>query len=276
MHSTHIIARYGELFLKGKNRSLFERKLVANIKKITLVGQVDKVQGKVVIPYFSGHKRLTRVFGLVSYSLTVRVEKRVEKIQEIALQLLEGKNGTFKVESKRGDKQFELTSPQLDIAVGKWIEEHSTLKFKFEHPDTVVNIEVNQEGAYVFTESFSCFGGLPTGVEGTVMVFLEDEASVLAGLLLMRRGCSVFPVSIGEERDISLLQEYSPSQLELRQFRNLAEIEKFALSKKIFVMVCGQRFEDFKKYDTSLVVLRPLVGYSEEDVQRELQKYKEK
>ena len=59
-----------------------------------------------------------------------------------------------------------------------------------------------------------CFGGLPTGVEGSFLFLIEDEASLLDGLLFMKRGCSVFPVA-SSEKDISLLQHYSPEELKL-------------------------------------------------------------
>ena len=70
-----ILLRYGEIFLKGKNRPVFERKLVENIKKIAKVRQVKKLRSRLVLDYFPNHHLLRDVFGLVSYSLALKVEK---------------------------------------------------------------------------------------------------------------------------------------------------------------------------------------------------------
>jgi len=262
---THILIRAGELFLKGKNAPMFEHKLVDNAKKITGVSSIMRLRGRFLSHYFENHHSLTKVFGIVSYSPAVRVEKNLDDIQTKALELLSGLNGTFKIEPKRSDKRFPLTSPEINIVMGKYIEEHTSLKFDGLHPDHLLGVEINQEGAYLFLEIIPCFGGLPTGVEGRVMVLLENEASILAGLLLMKRGCDIVPVAFSLF-DISLLQQYSPRKLELSLIQSLDEIS----ARGMEVVVSGQCFDDYKKYDTHLTVLRPLIHYNEEEVRKQL------
>jgi len=261
-----ILLRYGEIFLKGKNRHFFEKKLVSNIKKITAAKNVRNIRSRLVADYFADHKLLRYVFGLVSYSLAVRVDKDIEKVMEAAVDLLKDSGQTFKVETKRSDKSFPITSPDMNVKMGMYIEENSSLKFAFENPDTILSIEINQEGAYLFLESISCFGGLPTGVGGRVLLLMENETSVLAGLLAMKRGTHIFPTGNG---DISLLQKFSPVPLKLVKLDDV-DIEELAKEREIDVVVSGQTYEHFSEYDHELVVMRPLIGYDQKQVEKQL------
>ena len=273
MNPSHLLLRYGELFLKLGNRSWFERKLMENIRKITHY-QVQRVQGRLIIPYSGNPQSLQRVFGLVSYSPTLKVEKNLALIQKTALEFLYQKQGTFKIETNRADKRFPYTSPEVNKLLGQFIEKNTSLKFSFKNPHTILYLEINQDGAHLYDEIMPCCGGLPTGVEGKLLVLLEDEASILAGLLMMKRGCSIYPVSFMEHGDISLLQLFSPSTLSLTVLQNLSELERFARKKGISVLVSGQQFENLSDYETSLQVLRPLIAYGREEIERELLKFR--
>ena len=88
MTFTHLLLRYGELFLKGKNRGYFEQKLCQNIKSIAKVPAVQRIQGRLLMDFSPQHHLLTRVFGLVSYSPTLKVEKEIDVIERAALDLL--------------------------------------------------------------------------------------------------------------------------------------------------------------------------------------------
>ena len=258
MNPTHLLLRYGELFLKGRNRFFFERQLQDNIYR--LVGRkARRTQGRLLLDYFPEHQKIRRVFGLMSYSPAVRIGKDVETIKAAALALLPAATKTFKVEVVRSDKSFPIKSPELKVTIGRHIEAHSKAAFQFQNPEWTLNIEINQDGTYLFTETVSCLGGLPVGCSGKVLVILEDEASVLAGLLMMKRGCTVIPVG---GSDITLLQRFSPHTLE----SSVAEIPLGA------VAVSGQNFENNKKIPG--IVLRPLIAYNEEQIKEGLEKYK--
>src|SRR3989338_1027783 len=174
MEYTHLLVRYGELFLKGKNRGIFERKLWGNIKAITGVNVSIKTQGRAILPYFEGHGSLKRVFGLSSYSPAVRVEQDVEMIKEAVIKILSGKEGTFRVITNRADKRFHIKSPELNVLIGRYIEAKTSLRFSLYDATIKVGVEINQNGVFLFTETIPCFGGLPTGVEGKVILLLED------------------------------------------------------------------------------------------------------
>ncbi len=272
MEGDYILLRYGEIFLKGHNQSFFEDKLIENLRKIAGVPKVKKVRGRLIIDYFSEHHKLQQVFGLVSYSPAIKVEKEMEKIQQKAVELLRGKKGTFKIEPKRSDKSFPLTSPEINIVLGKYIEAHTSLTFDGINPQHLLGVEINQDGAYLFIEIVPCFGGLPTGVEGKVALLVEDEASILAGLLMMKRGCYVVPIGF-KAKDVSLLQKFSPMPLQFNVVKSFSEVERFMQERELPALVVGQKFEEYKRLGFSGVVLRPLVAYDYTEIKSELKKY---
>lgn len=268
-----IIARYGELFLKGKNQSFFEKKLVENIQILTGIKEVARVRGRLVMGYFPEHQKLRSVFGLTSYSPALKVEKDLPQIQQSALSLLQGKEGTFKIESQRADKQFPFTSTQINILVGKFIEENTPLVFDFKNPQTALGIEINHDGAYLFTKRIGCCGGVPTGIEGKVFLLMEDEASFLAGILLMKRGCAIIPISLKKKNDLSLLQRFSPEKLELKTVSHFEKIENIAEKLKITTLISAQTIQNFKSYKSNLTIFHPLISYSTFEIKEKLRAY---
>ena len=225
------------------------------------------------MPYFSEHSSLSRVFGFTSYSPAVCVEKNVEVISAAAVRLMNGCSGTFKIETNRADKQFPLTSLQINILIGRQLEEQKKLIYVRSNPQHTLKIEINQEGACLFTETFPCGGGLPVGVEGKVLLLVEDEASVLAGILMMKRGCAIVPVSLNKEVDVSLLQKYSPFPLMLKKVRSEEEMEELAKQEKALALITGDSFDSFQKRNFSLPLFKPLMGYSEEEIKEKLMEY---
>lgn len=273
MEYTHLLLRYGELFLKGKNQPLFGKKLMENIKKIAGINEVKKIRGRLILSYFEGHQKLTQVFGLVSYSPVVKTGKNLESIKQVAFELLGQKKGTFRVETQRSDKQFPLTSPEINAEVGRYIEENNKhLEFNFKNYDFLLCVEINQEGAYLFLEKIPCGGGLPTGVEGKVLLLVEEEASLLAGLLFMKRGCAVIPLGI-KEKKLGLLQKFSPEKLSLIVVKSFREVEEFAAENKINMLVSGQNYENYRQYKTKLTIFRPLIGVSEKEIKEKLKSF---
>ena len=85
---THILIRFGEIFLKGKNRGFFERKLIKNIEKVT-GHRVHRLRSRFYMDYFENYHLLKRVFGIVSYSLCIRVEKDMGAISKVSLDVAE-------------------------------------------------------------------------------------------------------------------------------------------------------------------------------------------
>lgn len=272
MNYTHILLRYGELFLKGKNRPFFEKKLKENIVRLTEAKNVRRLPGRMICNYFSHHSSLRRVFGLVSYSPALRVEKDMEKIKHAALTCLQDTQDTFKIVTQRSDKSFPLNSLQINREVGIFIQEKTKLTHTLQ-PSTTLFIEINHDAAYIYHEAFPCRGGLPTGVEGKVLLLLEDHASLLAGLLFMKRGVSLYPIAF-TEKDISLLQQFSPQRLKLQQITDFQDLTTFAQEQKIEILVSSQNILQFKNYNTPLLIMRPLIAFNDEEIRQKLAEYR--
>ncbi len=264
---THVIIRYGELFLKGKNRKVFERKLRENMRKQFPDKKIFVPHGRLVMNYFDQHLLLRKIFGLVSYSPAVKVEKDFLKIQQAVIRVVNHKAGTFRIDASRADKRFLFTSPEINRTIGEYIEQHTLLQFSLKNAHTIISIEINHDAAYIFTETISCVGGLPVGVEGSVFTLIENKASLLAAIVLMKRGCDIIPIGFARQ-DISLLQKYSPQVLELGHIGGFDELEKIARGR---IVASGQTFDTYTKYDTLLVVVRPLIAYDKNRVIEELE-----
>ena len=271
---THLLLRCGEIFLKGKNYLTFEKLLRQNIAVLTATNKKDIVplRGRFILPFFEQHHLLRRVFGLVSYSLSIKIHPQIDAICAAAVSLLQDKKKTFKIITKRSDKRFPFTSPEITARVGKYIEEKTALRYTKENPRLILQIEINNDGAYLFTESIPCFGGLPTGSEGPVLLLVENEQSRLAGLLMMKRGISLLPVGL-HDYDISLLQKFSPFPLQLSLFSTYSELKQFAHQKKINILVTGSF--DLVEHDLSrhFLILKPLLAFDEKLINKTLLEY---
>ncbi|MCK4589228.1 MAG: hypothetical protein KAT77_02210 [Nanoarchaeota archaeon] len=255
-----LVVRYGEIFLKGKNRLDFEKKLVGNIKKMFDV-KVLRKRNRLLV---EDGADLRRVLGLISYSPAVSVDLDIEKIKEKVLEVVKEKNfETFAVVAKRMGSKF-LNSQEINEKIGEFVLEKVGKKVNLSKPDLTIGIEVIDDKAYVFTETILCFGGLPVGVEGKVVLLVEDEQSLLAGLLVMKRGCDLEIVSFGDF-DISLLEMYSSKKLKSKRIKSLKEVEGMDLP-----LVVGSELDE----DLDVVVLNPLVGLTLEEISKKISIFK--
>ena len=205
MNYDHILIRYAELALKGKNRSVFEKRLQENVK-IALKPYRDKIKiirtfGRMFIE-LNGQdhepivEKLQRVFGIHSFSLAIKVDNEIDKIKEGALsaiQALETKPNTFKVNAKRSFKNFPIGSQALNHEVGGHVLYHlNHLKVDVHHPDVEVKVEVRETSTYISCAVYKGSGGLPVGTSGKVVLMLSGGIdSPVAGYLAMKRGVKV-------------------------------------------------------------------------------------
>ncbi|HQD39226.1 MAG TPA: tRNA uracil 4-sulfurtransferase ThiI [Bacillota bacterium] len=205
---SHLLITYGELALKGLNRPSFEAKLIANIR--SALPQIPKeriyrTRGRCFVhlegePLDKILPALSRVFGITSISPALAVEKDVAKIQEAAWQVTEerlkqGVPFTFKVETRRADKKFPITSPELSRAVAAAVIRKAAEKYPglltvdVHEPQLLVEVEVREEGAYIYGEKHSGPGGLPVGTSGRTLLMLSGGIdSPVAGWMMQKRG----------------------------------------------------------------------------------------
>lgn len=277
-----LLLRQGELFLKGQNQRSFEKLLQRNISLQTGFSS-RHLRGRIILPFFSEHSKIGKIFGITSYSPAFCVEKKEEHIFAAAQLLLAEASGTFKVQTNRADKRFPLTSLQMNVLLGKQLEQQGKLIYAKENPQHLLHVEINQDGAYLFTETFPCNGGLPVGMEGKVLLLVEDEASILAGILMMKRGCSLVPVIFAgsnQNKDektwlslLLLLQEYSPLPLSPRSVCSEKDIEELAQKEGALALAKGETFSTRWERKFSLPLFKPLMSYSEEEVEEALRRW---
>jgi len=252
-----IVATYAEIALKGKNRAMFLRRLLNNIRSMLKglpVESVRHVESRVVVEMADADAadeaaaRLRRVFGLVWVSPAAVVPRdqvdgelaadlaagavpRLSRLGEIGLALAERDRGTaanFKVETRRSDRSFPLTSLQISAEVGRVVHEATGLPGRMQSPDFTVNVLVLKEHVLIFTGKAQAWGGLPAGASGRVMVLLSGGIdSPVAAWLMMRRGVrpefvhfysgrSVAEADAGKiEELVRILGRYAPFALTL-------------------------------------------------------------
>ncbi len=202
MQYDHILIRFGELSLKGKNRHQFVNQLRQNIKrKLKPFKNLEykKSRDRLFIElHGENHEEvaagLQQVFGIHSFSLAVKVNNDLDAMKEGALSALWEANPdakTFKVSSRRAHKIFPINSQELNREIGGFILKNSgdSLKVDVHNPDVNVRVEVREQDTYITCYDFKGPGGLPVGSSGKVLLLLSGGIdSPVAGYLTMKRG----------------------------------------------------------------------------------------
>lgn len=220
-----ILVRYGEIILKGLNRPVFEDKLMANIRK-SLYGSgkidVKRSQARIYIEpmdenydFDGAISRLVKVFGIVSVSIVLKIPSDFEEIKKHSLEMakkqvdkLSGSQKSnssnieaqgiapgaisFKVEAKRGDKNFPMQSPEICMELGGYLLENiPALRVDVHKPDFIFYVEV-RESAYIYCDIVPSHGGLPIGTNGKGMLLLSGGIdSPVAGWMMAKRGMEI-------------------------------------------------------------------------------------
>ena len=206
-----ILAKYGEIILKGGNRPKFENILMNNIRNsLKNVAEVKArlAQATIYVEVFDEDKmdivveRLSKIFGIVSITRAVVCEKDIEDIKAKAKEYLKKdfKDGVkFKVEAKRSDKQFPLNSPQICMEVGGYLDdEYPNIVVDVHNPEVTVKVEVRDFGAYVYADENKVQGqgGMPIGTGSKATLLLSGGIdSPVAGHMISKRGVEIDAVN---------------------------------------------------------------------------------
>ena len=195
---------YAEVGLKGKNRVFFEKRLVDNIK-LTLRGtgyaEVERLHDRILVHLGQNaditevKRRLRQVMGIAHFELSSRTERDITAIKEVALrQIQDVSYESLKVETRRTDKTFPLTSPQVSAEVGGYLVTKTGKRADMHNPDLVCWVKITHNAAYISTEKISGVGGLPVGVSGKVLVMLSGgiDSPVAAWQMIKRGAKAVF------------------------------------------------------------------------------------
>lgn len=201
-----ILCKYGEIALKGLNKSSFESTLVKNVKRrLRRFGKFDywRSQSTLYISPLEDSidmdevlEAVGKIFGIVKMYKALEVEKTMEAILGDTLDYLADAledAQTFKVEAKRADKKFPHKSPEICAELGHVIlEKFPHLSVDVHEPDVTVFVEIREKHTFVNAMKFDGAGGLPIGTSGRGMLLLSGGIdSPVAGYMLAKRGMQI-------------------------------------------------------------------------------------
>ena len=202
-----LLLRYGEIALKGQNRTYFFRKLRQNLKRAL---KANNIQGRV---WQEGQRiyleteqmeeaiaAARRVFGVVSLSPVRIAPRELEVVGQVAVDIATraglDPSRSFRVQARRADKSFPHISPEIERRVGGMLAMATGAPVDLSKgADVEIGIEVQQERVLIFGETIRGPGGLPLSSQGRVVTLLSSGIdSPVAAWLLMKRGCGVIPL----------------------------------------------------------------------------------
>ena len=204
-----ILLKQGEIVLKGLNKRAFEQKLTANVqRRMRPFGpfRVYTLQSTVYVEPQSedadmdgAFEALKKVFGVVSLTRAAACEKDADAIAQKAIEYLAPAMRaakSFKVESRRSDKRFPMTSIQLSQYVGGLLAEaFPDTKVDVHRPELTVELEVRDLAAYVHSDPCPGAGGMPLGSNGTAVTLLSGGIdSPVSSWMIAKRGVRLIPV----------------------------------------------------------------------------------
>ena len=203
-----ILLKLGEIVLKGLNRKSFEQKLMGNIRRrlaplgnfrVYCLQSTVYVEGEEGADMDAAFEAMQQVFGVISLSRAAPCEKNKEAIARLAIEYLRDEMDSarsFKVESKRSDKAFPMTSIELSQYVGgELADAYPDTAVDVHDPELTVHIEVRDLAAYVHAAPVPGAGGMPVGSNGVAVTLLSGGIdSPVSTYMIAKRGVRLIPV----------------------------------------------------------------------------------
>ena len=223
-----ILIKNGELALKGLNRMNFENALIKNIKStLNGLGAVDitRAQSTITIeplyddyPFEQALDKIKKVFGIAAFCRAAACEKDINVILEKCVPYLKDalqSVKTFKVEAKRSDKKFPLTSPEISRLVGgALLKNYHHLKVDVHNPEIVVTVEVRDTAAYIRAGQLHGAGGMPVGTAGRAAILISGGIdSPVAAWMMAKRGITLDAIHFASPPYTSLRAEQKVKKL---------------------------------------------------------------
>ncbi|WP_066498468.1 tRNA uracil 4-sulfurtransferase ThiI [Abyssisolibacter fermentans] len=196
---------FGEVALKGKNRSYFVNKLIKHLKRVIRNFDNTNVYQDRSKIFIEAEEEdideianiVKKVFGIVLISKCYKIDKDMDLLRECAVKVMEEESEkreikTFKVDAKRGDKKFHLNSMEIERDLGGVILKNvNDISVDVHNPDIYVYVEV-RDFCYVYTEKIKAYGGLPVGTNGKGILLLSGGIdSPVAGFMMSKRGIKI-------------------------------------------------------------------------------------
>lgn len=230
MKFNSIIVRYGEISLKGKNRRSFELKLKTDIIGFLKTRKIDFSEvvlkrGRIYILGIDAIPDLKKIMGLHSYSPALKIEKNLEVLENEVLQFVPMITAAqnFRVSCQRVDKGFPIKSIDLEQKIGHMLHVQSGTPVKLKEPDVEFQIEIGEDGIFLFAEKIRGYGGMPFGSAGKLVSLISGGIdSPVATFLMMKRG--VQPVLL----HFQLSEEDSQKVIKIKE-----KLEEYAAGREI-------------------------------------------
>ena len=201
-----ILIHFGELSLKGKNKSAFERQMGLNLKRLLKPKKVIRQYGRMLLDVEEVTEelleRLALIPGIRNFAPVYVAEPNLDSIRDVAKQALTETFGDvtgrgFRLTARRSYKQFPLTSPELNLQVGGYLKAELGLEVNLNNPEITVHVEVTKDEVYIYTDKRNGIGGLPVGSSGKgVVLFSGGIDSPVAAYTMMKRGMEVVLVHL--------------------------------------------------------------------------------
>ena len=190
-----LLIKYGELTTKKGNRNTFIKLLVSNIKNVLKDYDIkinyDRCRMYIETEHIEEVKeKIKNIFGIHSIVVAYKANNNIDEIKNIVLKLTQKTNfNTFKVETKRALKSFEIHSMDFNRLIATHILQNIKCSVDVHHPDLLIKIEIRPEGTFIYLNEEHALGGYPVGVQGTGLLMLSGGIdSPVAGYLALKRG----------------------------------------------------------------------------------------
>lgn len=239
-----LLLKDGEIVLKGLNRRSFEDVLKKNLKyALRSLGsfEITSAQSTIYVKPLSESidldeacDRVSRVFGIASFSRAAVCEKTIESVLETVPVYLEKELNTvktFKVEAKRSDKRFPLKSPEIcREAGGEILSKFPHLKVDVHNPELTVNVEIRDFGAYIHGEPHKGAGGIPVGTGGKAAILISGGIdSPVAAYMMAKRGIQLTAIHFASP-------PYTSRRAEDKVVRLLRKVSKYSGSMTMYTV----------------------------------------
>ena len=203
-----ILCKYGEVVLKGANRSDFEKKMLKELRlRAKRLGNynifysqstiyIEPIDEEAIERIDEMYWHAKHVFGFVGVARAYTCKKDMDEIKEVVRALMpERLRGykTFKVESKRSDKRFPLKSPEISDEVGGVVlSTVHGIKVDVRNPEVVLRVEIREKEAFIHAGQERGAGGIPYGSSGRGLLLLSGGIdSPVAGFMMAKRGVQI-------------------------------------------------------------------------------------
>ena len=205
MNPDVVVAHYHEVGLKGHNRSFFERRLVDNLRhalRDTGYDHVHAIPGRILVELRPDAaletilERLTKVFGLVSYSPAHTAPAEMDALVAAALALAEqAPFESFRIRARRGNSSFPEPSQRVNEVVGQAVKDATQARVDLSHAEWTCYIELVRNKAYLYADRLPGPGGLPAMSAGRAVALLSGGIdSPVATWELAKRGAAITAV----------------------------------------------------------------------------------